>query len=345
MTSHPIAQSETLFGGYAYQIIRQQFKQMIKLRSPVLADTDPEALHDMRIGTRRLRSALSLFDDVISIQDSAPSQASRAAKHADSSQLTNGQLTKAVSKLTKALGKVRDLDVMQQWLERTLTTLDSDSSKLKKAEKKTVKTLLKKLKKHRKKQFSKLETVLNSKAYKKLARQFSQWIAQPMFLAAAQEPAERAAATRIVGPIAELLQHPGWQVGTTSLHQGKQTLPQEEMTLPELNQLLDQLGPQLHDLRKQVKGIRYQMEFFRGLFDLTYAAQVREFRAIQSLLGELQDQIVISQFFADHLGADWSQQLPTIEATFQASRLELWQQWQPYQLKYLALQAVSASAA
>lgn len=347
MTSRSIAQSENLLGGYAYQIIRQQSKQVFKLRSPVLADTDPEAVHEMRIGTRRLRSALSLFGNVITIQntDSKKSSSSQLADAAASG--IPSRLTKAVSKLTKTLGKVRDLDVMQQWLEKTLAAPNSDkaaaTSQLEKAEKKTVKALLKKLKKRRKQKFSSLKKVLSNKSYKKLTHQFNQWLEQPTFLPAAQEPAARAAAVRIVGPITELLQHPGWQVGTST--RSNQTSPIEGLNLSDLNSLLARSGHQLHDLRKQIKGIRYQMEFFRGLFDLTYAAQVREFRAIQSLLGQLQDQTVISQFFTDEIGADWPQQLPTIEAAFQASRLDLWQQWQSYQRKYLKLQSVAISAA
>ncbi len=347
MTSHSIAQSETLFGGYAYQIIRQQSKRVFKLRSPVLADSDPEAVHEMRIGTRRLRSALNLFDDVIAIHHPHRPDSSLVGSDNIAASGIPNKLNKAVSKLTQKLGKVRDLDVMQQWLEQTLTAPDSDNtaapSQLEKAEKKTVKALLKKLKKRRNKKFSSLKKVLSNKSYKKLTHQFNQWIEQPTFLPPAQELAERAAAVRIVSPIAELLQHPGWQVGTST--QGQQTVPISEMTLADLDQLLNQSGQQLHDLRKQIKGIRYQMEFFRGLFDLTYAAQVREFRSIQSLLGQLQDQTVISEFFTDEIGANWPQQLPTIEAAFQASRLDLWQQWQSYQRKYLALQSVAISAA
>ncbi len=98
-------------------------------------------------------------------------------------------------------------------------------------------------------------------------------------------------------------------------------------------------GEQLHDLRKQIKNIRYQTEFFRGLYDITYAAQVREFRNLQSILGQMQDQIVVGQFLADELGSDWAQQLPSIDAAFQASRLDLWQQWQPFQRKYLKLRS------
>lgn len=330
-TSDQVAQDETLLGGYAYQIIRQQSKQIVKLRSQVLTDTDPEPLHQMRIGTRRLRSALSLFSDVARISGPQPDE--DGDEHSPS---------KAVGKLTKALGKVRDLDVMQQWFEQTLVESkekgsSATDSNLSKAEQKTVKALLKKLKKRRKKQFSQLEKFLKKKSYKQLIRSFKQWVKQPEFLPAAGQPAQPAAAARIVVPITELLQHSGWLVGTRK--QNNQAVPISNISLSKLNRLFEEEGDRLHDLRKQVKGIRYQTEFFRGLYDITYAAQVREFRNLQSLLGQLQDQIVVSQFLADELGPDWQQQLPTIETAFKMSRLDLWQQWQPHQRKYLKLRS------
>ena len=142
------------------------------------------------------------------------------------------------------------------------------------------------------------------------------------------------------------MEHPGWLVVTCQQASKKDTriVPVAKITLAKLNQQLAEEGEQLHDLRKQVKRVRYQAEFFRGIYGTAYAAQIREFRDMQKILGELQDQIVISQFLADELGSDWAKQLPTIEATFQDSRLELWQQWQPYQRKYLELRDHSSVA-
>ncbi|NJM98217.1 MAG: CHAD domain-containing protein [Phormidesmis sp. RL_2_1] len=331
MTSQQISQDETLLGGYAYQIIRQQSKRIFKLRSQVLADQDMEALHEMRIGTRRLRAALALFTDVVEIHSPASGATQTLIDQTLIDQtLIDQNLTKGVGKLTKALGKVRDTDVMQQWLKTVMQTSLTD-----KKEKKTVRSLLKKLKKRRQKAFSHMEKFLKGKTYKTLKKQIKQWVEQPTFSPTAQQPAAREAVTRIVEPINQLLQQPGWLIATRK--QRHQTMPSNDITLAELNQLLAQEGAHLHSLRKQIKGIRYQMEFFRGLFDITYAAQVREFRTLQNLLGQLQDQLVIAQFFTDELGPEWPQQLPTIEAAFKTSRLALWQQWQPYQDKYLKL--------
>ena len=344
-TPEQIAQDETVLGGYAYQIIRQQSKRIFKLRSPVLADTDPENLHQMRIGTRRLNAALALFSDVI-------------ASDADATQKSEPQKSivkesKAVKRLTKSLGKARDLDVMQQWFEQALSTANSTAQEtdskianetnstaatsLSKKEKKTVRAILKTVEKRRRKQFAKLEKTLNSKKYKKLARHFKRWIKQPVFSSVAQQSAKDDAIQRIVMPITHLLKHPGWLLA--SRLKNNQPVPVKRITLAQVNQQLEADGELLHDLRKQVKQLRYQTEFFRGLYDITYAAQIREFRMFQTILGQLQDQLVVSEFLTGELGEDWPAKLPSINAEFQNSRLDLWKQWQPYQRKYLKLRS------
>ncbi|MEL6158308.1 MAG: CHAD domain-containing protein [Cyanobacteria bacterium J06623_5] len=351
-----VTKDATLLGGYAYQIIRQQSKQVFKLRSQVLADTDPENLHQMRIGTRRLAAALQLFDDVIEI---SPAQSAADVSAAN--------LLKSVQKLTKALGKVRDLDVMQAWFGQVLQEKvskekvskekvskekaakskaaknkaakqkNASTPSLSKKEKKVIQTLLKKLKKQRKKELSKLNSALGSRSYKALAAHFKRWTKQPAFSPAAQQAAVAGAAGKIVVPLTDLLLHPGWQIATR--RQAGQLSPIKSISLDRLNQALEESGQRLHDLRKQIKRTRYQTEFFRGLYGITYAAQVREFRTLQKVLGELQDQLVISDFLARELGADWPKKLPTIQSGFQSSRLDLWRAWQPLQGKYLKLRS------
>jgi len=336
-----IVKNQGLLGGYAYQIIRQQSKQISKLRSQVLADTDIEDLHEMRISSRRLRSALSIFSDVVEIGASEQkSGKKRAAKKGPSN--GNDKLIKGLKDLTQTLGTVRDLDVMKQWFEQTTQAhKQPEVASFSKAEKKEIKTLLKRLKKQRKKQFSHLESVLKGEAYKKLIRQFKQWVKQPTFSTTAQQPASSAAAQKIIAPITHLLAHPGWQIATRkTTRQGQAHFtPLAKITLPQLNKHLSQEGEGLHELRKQIKHVRYQTEFFRGIYGITYAAQIREFRTLQKILGQLQDQVVISQFLTREIGENWAEKLPTIEADFQQSRLAVWQQWQPYQRKYLKLRS------
>lgn len=332
-----IAENRALIGGYAYQTIRKQSKQVFKLRSSVLSDTDLENLHQMRIATRRLRSALLLFSDAVELEGATPTQLSRS-----------------VAKLTKALGKVRDIDVMQQWFRQMLEAA-SDSKNdetegaiatsdhaFSKKETKVIQSLLKALKKRRKKQFSRMESALKSAAYKKLVKQCKGWVKQPKFSQAARQAAASSAIERIVEPLAQLLHHPGWQIATepaTKTDEGNTSQQQilRQLSLDQLNRQLDQHGQQLHDLRKQIKGVRYQTEFFRSLYGIHYAAQIRELRSLQSVLGQIQDQLVLSEFLDHELGPNWASKLPTLDDAFQSSRLELWKQWQPLQEKYLRL--------
>lgn len=333
---------EISIGSCAHRIIDEQSKQISSLRSSVLSDAEPEPLHQMRIGTRKLRSALALFSDVVEVDIKG--------KKRGLSKLTN-----SLKKLTRTLGTVRDIDVMQQWFEQILSDYSSSSlqKKVRKVEEKTnkgnrtlsksetkaIQALLEQLKERRKRAFFRLEDSLQGKKYKKLIRRCQRWVKQPAFTAAAHQPAYRGAVLKIIAPIIALVEHPGWLVATSQQinNQSIQTLPIAEITLTQINHQIAQQGEQLHDLRKQVKRVRYQTEFFREIYGTTYAAQIKEFRNMQKILGELQDQIVISEFLSDEIGLDWAEQLPTIEALFQDSRLDLWQQWQFYQRKYLEL--------
>jgi exopolyphosphatase/guanosine-5'-triphosphate,3'-diphosphate pyrophosphatase len=83
------------------ETLRQRFEQMITFRAAVLADEDPEALHDMRVTARRLRTALDTF---AACYPHTPFQA----------------FNKQVKGLLRALGQVRDTDVL---LERLTTEL------------------------------------------------------------------------------------------------------------------------------------------------------------------------------------------------------------------------------
>lgn len=319
------AQDESRLGGYAYQVICKQSQTIAALRSPVLADKDSEDLHQMRIATRRLTAAVILFQDAISM-------VSKKGKPQSTE-----KLIKSIREITKVLGGVRDMDVMQRWF---LSVLENDTdNRFSKQEKKTIRALLKTIKKRRKKRFAKLVSFLEGDRYQKTMRRFKRWIKQPSFTEFAQSDISVAAAEKVVEPIAKLLQHPAWRMASCSVsdRSDSQLEPISSLTLAQLNQQLAEGGQQLHDLRKQIKNVRYQTEFFRGLYGITYASQVREFRTLQKILGGLQDQIVVSQFLTDEIGENWAQKLPTIAADFQNSRLSLWQQWQPYQQKYLKL--------
>ena len=83
------------------ETLRQRFEQMITFRAAVLADEDPEALHDMRVTARRLRTALDTF---AACYPHAPYQ----------------KFARQVRVLMHVLGQVRDTDVLLARLKREL---------------------------------------------------------------------------------------------------------------------------------------------------------------------------------------------------------------------------------
>jgi triphosphatase len=84
-------------GEVAFAILRRHFATMLTHEPGVRLGEDPEELHDMRVATRRLRSALKLYAEFL------PKRAERYERD--------------LRYFANALGEVRDLDVHLQRLE------------------------------------------------------------------------------------------------------------------------------------------------------------------------------------------------------------------------------------
>ncbi|HEY5487681.1 MAG TPA: CHAD domain-containing protein [Candidatus Limnocylindrales bacterium] len=91
----------------ACKVLRFNFDRLLKWEAAVRSDSDIEALHDMRVATRRMRAAWRMFDDSF--------RASRTRK-----------LRRRLEKVADGLGAVRDLDVLIDGLETYRSGLDAD---------------------------------------------------------------------------------------------------------------------------------------------------------------------------------------------------------------------------
>lgn len=108
MKNQPVELSaETAFGNAAQETISTLYDQMISNLEGTAADKDIEALHDMRVASRRLRAALRVFK--------SPLPCSKLQI-----------VTKQVSEITQALGSVRDHDVFIEYLEKQNKKLNND---------------------------------------------------------------------------------------------------------------------------------------------------------------------------------------------------------------------------
>jgi len=86
-----------LDAGRAYAILRRRFGELLACESGTALGEDPEAVHQMRVATRRLRAALRVFDSVLPPEVVAARDEWRW--------------------LARLLGAVRDLDVQLELLE------------------------------------------------------------------------------------------------------------------------------------------------------------------------------------------------------------------------------------
>jgi len=78
-------------GEVAFAVLRRQFRTLLAKEPGTRLGEDPEDLHDMRVATRRLRAAISIFEPALPVRLS--------------------RLREEIGWLGRALGNVRDLDV------------------------------------------------------------------------------------------------------------------------------------------------------------------------------------------------------------------------------------------
>lgn len=303
-----VAPSHSTWDEHIYQAVQKHFKKCTKYETAVLEDTDPEPLHQMRVGLRRLRSTLQTFQGAIVLPKAAQE--------------------KRIRKIAKVLGAVRDLDVLREALERGYRP------QLPPAEQKRLDQLLRQLGKQRRRDFSQLRSMLESSLYRNFKRAFRQWLDHPSYSELARLPVEAILPDLLLLPLSQVLLHPGWLVGTV-FEAGVITIPTVTAS-PKLRKLIEQQGTLLHDLRKQMKRVRYQAEFFADFYGSNFAIQVEEFKTVQELLGQLQDSVVLQEFVAAQLDTPIETTLPTLVEQLQQERNQVWMAWKPLQGRYLS---------
>jgi CHAD domain-containing protein len=178
-------------GTYAHEIIGKQFRQVIKQQKHVLADNHPEHLHQMRVASRRLYTALQVFEGVVELPKAA--QANK------------------VRSLVKVLGNLRDLDVQTAALE------DDYRPQLSKKEQHRLDEALSSIKQQRRKAFSATEKLLNQSLYQDLCNAFSAWLERPEYRPVAQLPLVPLLPDLLNPLLSELFLHSGWLISTSDL--------------------------------------------------------------------------------------------------------------------------------
>ncbi len=173
-------------GDYAHSVLSEQYRSIFKYEKKVLADTDPEDLHRMRVGTRKLRTAFQVFGMAI--------------------QMPKGANPKRVSAIAKILGKLRDLDVQIAALEGTYLPLVDG------VEEDLLHEALQVLYKQRRQAFAVVEHTLARSRYQDLKTSYQDWLETPEYTALATLPIIPLLPDLLSPLLADLLLHPGWLI-------------------------------------------------------------------------------------------------------------------------------------
>ncbi|MBW4579688.1 MAG: CHAD domain-containing protein [Tildeniella nuda ZEHNDER 1965/U140] len=175
-------------GEFAHTVIREQYQAVVKQEKKVIADKDPEHLHDMRVGTRRLRTALQVFERSIAIPKAATE--------------------KRVGSLSRVLGKLRDLDVQTADLQQRYRPDVPES------EQRSLDEVIGKLQKERQVAFSAVEDALTRSRYQHLKVDYEAWLSHPRYTPLATQCLLPLIPDLLSPLLSTLLLHPGWLVQT-----------------------------------------------------------------------------------------------------------------------------------
>jgi CHAD domain-containing protein len=173
-------------GEFTHAAIKRQYQHMVTQERGVLADLEPEYLHQMRVGSRRLSTALQVFSHTVALPKAAQE--------------------KRVRSLTKTLGVLRDLDVQ-------IASLREDyCPRVNSGELKLLDKVLESLDKQRERAFAKVESILRHPSYEKLKATYENWLEHPQFSSPIHFHLELLLPDLLSPLLSELLLHAGWSI-------------------------------------------------------------------------------------------------------------------------------------
>lgn len=282
---------------YIYPAIQKHYVTILTLEADVLADDDLEAVHQMRVSLRRLRSQIQAFGSILDIP--------------------RVMGDKPIGKIARILGKVRDLDVLQDNFKTYRVDLPD-------AEQIYLEKVAATITKRRRKDILKVKLMLEERDYQYFKLGLNNWLNHPQYMPTARLEIGSILPDLILPVVGQVFLNPGWWF---DLDLGLE--PESAVT-----QMLAIHGETLHSLRKQLKAIRYLMEMFPDRYPSRYREYLKDFKQIHQLFGNIQDNIVLDEFIRKALGKRAATKLPTLYDRMARSNYLNWQTWQPIQHRY-----------
>lgn len=267
-------------GAFAAALLAQRAKRLVDLQLDVLADRDPEPLHQIRVTCRQLRSTVEQFGDALMLPEQVSSQ--------------------RLARIGSDLGLSRDLDVLQQRLERQWWPL------LPEREQVVLAKLMKQLKKERKLAFGLLTDTLKGRRYLKLLARLQAWLKDPQFTPMGTEPIADWCPELQQTATAGLFTLAGWWAAN----------PYDAKAIAAL-----------HRLRRRIKRARYGLANLAGLDVRGLKPWLAQFKQLQSNLGELQDLQVLMSTLERLLDGAPDAVMPVLCSLITEARDQAWLNW------------------
>jgi CHAD domain-containing protein len=245
----------------AHRILRRHFAKMVWNEPGTRLGMDPEYLHDMRVASRRLRAAIRL------LRRSLPQKRIQ-------------DFLQDLKWVGNALGRVRDMDVYIEHLEK-------DMKKISPEHRPALDAYVKEISSKREESRKGMLRALDGKRYRGFVESFGEWLEE----GPAEEPAEPIASVPAVVGARELI-----------LRRLKRVLKD--------GRDITGASPdaQLHKLRIRCKRLRYACEFFADLYGAPASRFAKRVTKLQDILGAHQDAVVarqmVSQFAKEISGDD-----------------------------------------
>lgn len=306
-TSTKVKNQVKNLGDAASEAIEKYFRKSVEHEAEVLKDKDAEELHQMRVGLRRLRSAVTGFAPVLDL----PKEASEGK----------------IGKVGRILGTLRDLDVMLESLQnRYYPNLPAH-------EQEVLDKALLNLLKQRHRALKGVRAILEHKTYESLKQSIEDWLEKPQYRAIEHLPIAEVLPDLLLPQVSEFFLHPAWLLGT-EYENGKVKVV-NDLNAEAVEEKLAAEGTILHDLRKQAKRVRYLMNLFGDFYGESYEVYVEDVKAVQECLGDIQDSEVLGEFLTDFVDRDLKKELPKLADILAKTRYAAWQKWQALQRRYL----------
>jgi CHAD domain-containing protein len=284
---------------YLYPAIQKQYIAILTHETDVIDDGDVEAVHQMRVSLRRLRSWLQILTPILDVPKVMGN--------------------KSIGKIAKILGKVRDLDVLQDICKTYQVDLPP-------TEQVDLDEVISSIGKRRRKALIKVHSMLEGKEYQYFKIAINNWLNHPRYTSTISVPIGEILPALTLSVVGQLLLNPGWWIDTN--------LDPTTATEADLSAAILTHGTDLHSLRKQIKATRYLMELFVDRYPPQYIDYLQDLKQIHKLLGNIQDGVVLDRFVQGVLGKRAASKLPTLYAQIDRDRQLNWQAWQPIQHRY-----------